>query len=207
MSEDLSDMIYIDVNSNLYIKNFWVYIDKDDNIDFFEINNLHELETKKYINKIKTQGLKGKLIDEELDKIIGDGNNDFIDEDDENNVRHYIHNPETKCIEYYDSYYDDPDLNEEDKQPYFEITGNCNLIDNKEFGLSNYEVYYINENTNTPIFYTTVRRDNPMYRISIYTNNTIKLNIIGTKIKTFEITINNKLITSKLINTCYTLNI
>jgi len=210
---DFNDIIYIDVNSNLYIKDYWVYINKNDELDFFKVNNLNKSKNKKLVNKFKTQGLKAKLIDEEIEKVIGDGDENFIDEDDENNVRHYVQNPETKYVEYYDDYIDDSDMNEEEKQPYFDINGNYKLIDNKKFGLSNYEVYYMNASTNMPIFYTTIKLDNPLYRISVFTNQIIKLNIIGTKIKSFEINITNInndtdiIITSKLIDTYYTLNI
>jgi len=200
---DIKNYISIDSNGNLYINNFWVYINKDDNIDFLKINNL-SFDNPKNTQKISNQLFKAKMINEEIDNVLnaGEGNN-FIDEDDQNNVAFFINNPETKYVNYYDridnDFYDNNINNS-----YYMIFGEYKLAKNNlNFDNSNYEAYFIDSKLNTPIFYTQIINDNAYYRISVYTNNTIKLNLIGTMIKTFSINIENDTITAEIINTHY----
>ena len=93
---NIYELVSIDSTGNLYIGDYWVYINKDDDLDFMKINNLSFEKPDKIIS-IKNQNLKAKMIDDEIENVLksGDGNN-FIDEDDENNVNFYVNNPETK---------------------------------------------------------------------------------------------------------------
>lgn len=197
---DIKECISIDVNGNLYINNYWVFINKDDEIDFlkikdltFNISKVDENNTKKLTNQL----LKAKMIEDELDNIInsGDGNN-YIDEEDQNNVQFYIHNPEAKYVNYYDI------NNDEFRDSYYILSGEYKLANNN-FDNANYEVFFIDSKLKTPIFYTQIVNDSPFYRITVFTDNTIKLNLIGTKIKTFIISIENDNINAKIINTEY----
>lgn len=195
---DIKNSISIDINGNLYINDYWVFINKDDDIDFLKINNLtfnipevNEGKTKKLSNQL----LKAKMIEDEIDTILngGDGNN-FIDEEDQNNVQFYINNPEAKYVNYYD-------INNDDyNDSYYQLFGEYKLANNN-FENANYEVFFIDSKLKTPIFYSQIVNDNPFYRISVFTNNTIQLNLIGTKIKTFNLSIENDNINVKLINT------
>jgi len=173
---DIQKLISIDNNSNVYIGNYWVYIDRDDNIDFLKISK--KLNTKETHNKkIANHKLKAKMIDEELEKI----DDNFYDEEDINNIQHYLSNPETKYVDHYDI---DKDIDD----AYYIINGDYNLCDHT-YDNSNYEAYFIDHKTNSTIFYSQIVGDNPFYRITFYTDNTVKLNLIGTKIKNFKLDI------------------
>ena len=76
-------------------------------------------------------------------------------------------------------------------------TGLGKLVDDIEicdngFGLSNYECIVINGDlsSNNVMFKTDIINDSPSYRIMIYDKH-VKLNIIGSMIKTYEIVINS----------------
>ena len=192
---NIQDIVSVDSTGNLYIGNYWVYINKDDELSFMKLESL-TFEKPDIFTKLTNQHLKRKMIDDEIDIALnnGDGNN-FIDEDDQNNVQFYINNPETKYVNYieYDGTNDD--------NSFYIINGEYKLaINNFKFENSNYEIYFMDSKINSPIFYTQIINDNSFYRISIYTDNTIKLNIIGTKIKTFKLNFDSNLnITSNLI--------
>ena len=191
-----TDIISIDSTGNLYIHDYWVYITKEDELGFIKIDKINFTKPDE-INNIKNQKFKAKMIDDEIDNVLnsGDGNN-FIDEDDENNVNFYLNNPETKYINYID-------YNEDDKtiDSYYILNGDYTLAQNNyNFDNANYEVYCI-DNNNTVTFYTQIINDNPFYRITISSDYSIKLNIIGTKIKTFKLIIENYIPRIELLNT------
>ena len=192
---NLKDLISIDLAGNLYINGYWVYINKDDELGFMKIDNLTFDKPKNIIN-VKNQNFKAKMIDDEIKNVLnsGDGNN-FIDEDDENNVNFYLNNPETKYINYIDY-----DQDENTIDSYYMLNGDYKLAQNNyNLDNANYEVYSIDNNIVT--FYTQIINDNPFYRITISSDYSIKLNIIGTKIKTFKLIIENCIPRIELINT------
>ena len=193
----LSELISIDCNGNLYIGNYWVYINKNDELDFMKLDKL-TFDKPDKINKVINQQLKATMIDKEIDKIMNDEDGDnFIDEEDQNNAEFYINNPETKYVNYVDF---ECDLNDE-SDSYYLITGDYKLAINEyNFTNANYEVYFVDIKNNSTIFYTQIINDNPFYRITVNSDNTIKLNLIGTKIKTFKLTYDTDNIKSELIN-------
>jgi len=193
----ISERISIDLAGNLYIDNYWVYINKDDELDFMKIDNLSFEKPDKVVS-IKNQNLKARMIDDEIENVLksGDGNN-FIDEDDENNVNFYVNNPETKYVNYIEY---DNDNDEISNDSYYMLNGSYKLAKNNyNFDNANYEVYFIDINIVT--FYTQIINDNPFYRITVSTDNYIKLNIIGSKIKTFKLILDNCIPRIELVNT------
>ena len=192
----ISERISIDLAGNLYIDNYWVYINKDDELDFMKIDNL-SFENPDKVVSIKNQNLKARMIDDEIENVLksGDGNN-FIDEDDENNVNFYVNNPETKYVNYIE--YDNND--EISNDSYYMLNGSYKLAKNNyNFDNANYEVYF--KDINTVTFYTQIINDNAFYRITVSTDNYIKLNIIGSKIKTFKLILDNSIPKIELVNT------
>ena len=192
----ISERISIDSAGNLYIDNYWVYINKDDELDFMKIDNLSFEKPDKVVS-IKNQNLKARMIDDEIENVLksGDGNN-FIDEDDENNVNFYVNNPETKYVNYIE--YDNND--EISNDSYYMLNGSYKLAKNNyNFDNANYEVYF--KDINTVTFYTQIINDNAFYRITVSTDNYIKLNIIGSKIKTFKLILDNSIPKIELVNT------
>jgi hypothetical protein len=191
----------IDHNSNLYINNFWISINKnndlegvyieqnDDNDNDKNDNNNKKVKIVEEIDKKINRKLQAKLIDDEIFKYK---END--DEDDIQMISNYIYNPETKYINYHQDY-DQDDDDTDDEEPYYDITGIADFTDNL-LDLSIYEFYYFG--LESIKFYTSIINDNPIYRISYFEySNEIKLNIIGDVIKTYKITFdkeNNKLI-------------
>jgi hypothetical protein len=186
----VQDIISIDSTGNLYIGNYWVYINRDDEISFLKIYNFNINNSTQTNNKIINQQLKAKLIDDEIDIALNNNDeNNFIDEEDQNNVEFYINNPETKYINYIEDVIDFDDIYD---TSYYMLYGDYKLAThNMDFDNANYEAYLVDTKTNATIFYTKIINDNPFYRITINTDNTIKLNLIGSKIKTFKINIDD----------------
>ena len=214
MTEEFLDNFSIDNNGNLYFNNYWLYINKDDQIDFFKIyqqNNNNKLISKVSTEiKEKEEPLQIKMIESEIEEL----KNKFNDVDNaydfsENDVLHfkkYVYNPELKFVKEkhqakeeeikYQLNHDNIVENDEDDeiyenndyQPYITINGDFNLNNNNFDDISNYEVYLIDNNN--LVSYTELVYDNPLYRISILNNNNkieLQLNIIGTKTITYDI--------------------
>ena len=96
----MEELISVDSTGNLYLGNYWVYINRDDELSFMKLDSL-TFEKPNTFNKLGNQQLKGKMIDDELEIALntGDGNN-FMDEEEQNNVQFFINNPETKYVNY-----------------------------------------------------------------------------------------------------------
>lgn len=200
--------IKIDRNSNLYINNHWISINKNNELDGILIKNKSENKSLTIIEKLDTKinrKLQAKLIDEEISKFIENDEEVFDDDDDINMISNYIYNPETKFINYHEEY----DSNDDNIEPYYDINGIAEISDNI-LDLSNYEFYYFGLDSNDLKYYTLIINDNPIYRISYYENlNELTLNIIGDIIKRFKIIedIENNTLSFKKINVNMTKNI
>ena len=205
MTSEFLERFSVDNNGNLYFDNYWLYINKDNNIDFFKVNNniISKVSTE---IKDKEEILQIKMIESEIEDLKNKFNDidnayEFTEED----VLHfnkYICNPELKFVkekhqvskeEQIKHQLNHDDIIEEDEddtninEPYIVISGDFNLNNNNFDDISNYEVYVI-ENNNL-VAYTEIVNDNPLYRISIVVNSNIQLqlNIIGTKTITYDI--------------------
>jgi hypothetical protein len=213
MSEEFLDHFSVDNNGNLYFDNFWLYINKEDNIDFFKVNNKNNNQIISKVSteiKEKEEILQIKMIESEIEELkdkFNDVDNAYdFTEHDVLHFKKYIYNPELKFvkekhqskeeqIKYQLNHDDIVEDNEDDEiyenndyQPYISIHGDFNLNNNNFDDISNYEVYLISNNN--LVSYTELVYDNPLYRISILNNNNkiqLQLNIIGTKTITYDI--------------------
>ena len=196
------DRFSIDKGGNLYFDDFWIYIDRDYNLNFYKVNlNKNIIKISEEINK-KEDPLQVKVIEKELDEIKSKMNDNEDYEYEEHEVIHlqnYLYNPELKYVK---TTYKEKINNNEDEdsnknndndteyqsdndEPCISINGDFNLIQT-DFDISNYEVFLLDSNKNL-MSYTEINNDDPLYRISIYENNRMDLNIIGTKTIQYEI--------------------
>ena len=190
---DFIESFSVDKSGNLYYNNFWININKEDHIDFYEVNlNKDNLQKVSKDVLLKEDPLQVKVIEKELEELQKKiNNNEEEQEFEETEVLHlqnYIYNPELKYIKsnHKDKLVEEETSDNEDwGEPYLEINGDFNIIDT-DFELSNYEVFFVNEFNNL-VSYTEIKNDNPFYRITIYPSNKIQLNIIGTKTITYKL--------------------
>jgi len=195
--------IKIDLNSNLFINDQWITINKENKLEAIKlnVNNFHK--DKIHINnKLDSNyALQAKIIDEKIKLLDDDEEIDADDEDDVQLLQNYIYSPETKYTNINNQilYDEDNELNSQDIEPYYDITGNPELSE-FELDLSLYEFYYFKTDENDLQYYTSIVNDNPIYRISYYEkDNIIKLNLIGYLIRTFKIQIDDDKINFQLI--------
>ncbi len=204
MTSEFLERFSVDNNGNLYFDNYWLYINKDNHIDFFKVNNniISKVSTE---IKEKEELLQIKMIEseiEDLKKKFNDEDNAYeFTEEDVLHFKKYIYNPELKFVKEkhqskeeqikYQLNHDDIIEEDEDEtkinEPYIVISGDFNLNNNNFDDISNYEVYVIDNNN--LVAYTELVNDNPLYRINILVNSKIQLqlNIIGTKTITYDI--------------------
>jgi len=202
--------IKIDSNSNLYINNHWISINKNNEFEaiFIENNETKSDDNSVKENKVKivekldkkiNRKLQAKMIDDEISKFID--NDEEVFNDDEDSIQiisNYIYNPETKFINYHQEY-DNEDDSVDDEEPYFDINGIAEFSSN-QLDLSCYEFYYFGSDSLDLKYYTRIVNDNPIYRISYYeSSNEIKLNVIGDYIKTFQIKTNKENLTLEFL--------
>ncbi len=204
MTSEFLERFSVDNNGNLYFDNYWLYINKDNHIDLFKVNNniISKVSTE---IKEKEELLQIKMIEseiEDLKKKFNDEDNAYeFTEEDVLHFKKYIYNPELKFVKEkhqskeeqikYQLNHDDIIEEDEDEtkinEPYIVISGDFNLNNNNFDDISNYEVYVIDNNN--LVAYTELVNDNPLYRINILVNSKIQLqlNIIGTKTITYDI--------------------
>lgn len=185
-----------DIYGNVFVKTkekyYLMTISTTDDIEWIELNNYEDLE--KVNNQIKysnikntyeKKSLKGKII-KEIDE------NESDEEEDENE---YFKNKKKICPE--DKLYTTEivDANEND-----DLETNENLYKFSKFGdnsvlpcldralevSSNYDTYVINGNTSY-VLLTLISNENSGYRVSIFLNGKVVLNIVGTKFNTYEL--------------------
>jgi len=198
-------MFGYDNNGNIYIIKLGEYyridIDKNDLIELIKLNNKHNIIEKKIeYKKINKQNmLHIKSIENALCEL-----EDMTDDDEDDKEKFadiyeqsedYRFNPEKKYFHSENNIYDSENDMENDRNII--IYENVNDIINKlnlDNDIPSYEALIINGNTksNDLIFRTEIINDQPLYRITVFTNieqNTgqIILNIIGTRIVKFNI--------------------
>ena len=138
--------IKIDSNSNLYINNHWISINKSNELEaiFIENNETKSDDDSVKENKVKivekldkkiNRKLQAKLIDDEITKFIENDEEVFNDDDDSIQIiSNYIYNPETKFINYHQEY-DNEDDSVDDEEPYFDINGIAEFSSNQYHSL------------------------------------------------------------------------
>ena len=198
--------IQYDINGNIYIF-------KDNDYYFININNEDSIELEKVINKnnITDNNIKIKKINRQNDLHIKTIENaiaeldDYDDDEDKDKFNDiydkyhsYIYNPEQR---FYHDETDNSDTNnsdddheytsfvEKDRNIKFYSELNKIIQTNFSFDIPMYETIIIDGDigTNNIIFRTEIINDQALYRLTIYTSGIILLNIIGTKIIKFLI--------------------
>lgn len=197
-----------DNNGNIYfLKDEKIYmfeINKDNQVSLFEINpnkitinlnntNEKNIENKKKINKQNALHIKSieNAIDE-IEELSDEEKEQYTDIAEQYNM--YKYNPEKRY------YKEEPHTIDSDDNDYesrieiyennYEKNNENNLIKiTSDFDMPSFETLIINGNENSTnlIFRTEIINDQPLYRITIYTDGIIYLNIIGTKIIKFNI--------------------
>lgn len=187
---DFQDRFSIDQAGNLYFDDMWVFINSSDNIDFYQMNLNKNVMKVSHDIKMKEDPLQVRVIDEELKEIrerfVDSDNEDEFGENEVLQLQNYLYNPEMKYIRPTIKNEDEEDYNE---TPYIMINGDFNQFET-EFDLANYEVFMLDSN-NSLSSYTQILNDNPLYRITVHSNNRIELNIIGTKSILYEMNIDS----------------
>jgi hypothetical protein len=202
---DLIERFSLDSKGNLYIDDYWIHINRDDHLDFYKVNMVTNNNFQKVSEeiKLKEDPLQIKVIETEIEEIKKKYNDDDNDqefgESEVFQLAKYIYNPELKYVKennhdnnVKDEENEGNEENEKDNyedddsyEPYIQISGDFNL-NNNDFAISNYEVYMVDSNNNL-LSYTEIQNDNPLYRITVSSDNKMQLNIIGTKIITYKI--------------------
>lgn len=221
LAHDSKGNIYFTVNDETYT----IWIDKKNDITFEKVKKDIDSEAVKVKygkidNLTKGLNLKAKVIDE----AIEEDDHEIEDDEEENsrrnyyklypedkyyNVDHEEFNDEDKssddvpiCYDaemlYDDSNYfesHDGDLNGE----YFRFYGLCD-VSSKILPLSIYDTFIYNgdETSNNLVFKSELVNDTSNYRIYIYTLGKIRINIIGSEQKIFNICYDDKLFAQQI---------
>jgi hypothetical protein len=184
MQSNLLERITLDRDGNLYLDNKWVYVNRDDELDFYELkintqNKINNMQIQDIPKNRKLEPLQVKMLDDEMSRIKNtyqdeESNYDFTD-DEVVSFQTLMYNPEYKYI--YEKENDDD--YDEDREPEIRIFGNVNII-NTNYNQSSYEVYIMGKYNNLEA-YTEILYNNPLYRITVFEIGEFELNIIGTK--------------------------
>jgi hypothetical protein len=206
----INGIFYHDINGNLYLeinnKYYVLIISLNDEIEFIEINdynNLVDVDVDNTINysQIKNtyekNSLKGKINNELEENENDDDDDDYINDTDEYYKNKYKAFPEDKLYTVDKNEDDDDDYNIYDNiiddtyQAHYVFSkyGSNSTIEclKKTLDcLANYDTFIINYNTSYVLatIESTIKSE---YRISIYTCGKISLNIVGSKIKMYNI--------------------
>jgi hypothetical protein len=211
MTHIIKMIIKYDINGNIYINDNWIYIDKNNDIkgelmkcniiDIIDEFNIDDVN----IKQIKKDKVNNMLRTHTIDELVKNYEEDVENRNDEdedyvNSITNYKLCPEDKLLLLEEKNINDPDDMYDENiydvytDVYYDIyksDDDIEMCDNG-FGLSNYECIVIKGDlsSNNVIFKTDIINDSPSYRIMIYDNH-VKLNIIGSMIKTYEIIINS----------------
>lgn len=212
ISDTIDVTVHHDVCGNIFLKfknSFYcLSIDQHDNIEFVEFfnftslpNNNDKINYSKIINTFEKKSLKGKLIkeldeqeyDEEVDEIENEGH--YItkyksypeeklyvsDNKQENDSNNESSNAVKLDDEYIEEYY----------EPYYKFSkyGEKAIVTCLEKSLEDmaiYDTFILNDNTSY-VYLTLQSEEKSNYRVSILTTGIFILNIVGSKIKTYEL--------------------
>jgi hypothetical protein len=188
--------LYYDVHGNIILKfgenHYFVDIDKNDELEFVEIENIDNLEEAEKKSKYKSikntneqYSLRGKAIDE-IEKERDEKENYFDDEYDDEDPDYkerYKYCPESK---YYYVIDEDDNLDEENSdndEHIYSKFGNNDIITcfYKTLGSSSlYDVLIFDKN-NKMVLKTIESKESNSYKVIITTCGEFELNIIGNK--------------------------
>jgi hypothetical protein len=221
----IDSTLYHDIHGNLYLKiedkYFVLLISVNDDLEWIEINDYNSLvkvnakiEYTQIKNTYEKNSLKGKIV-----KDLEDENYDE-DEDEIENEGHFVNKyksyPEDKLYttEFKEDVNDDEDIDIYDIPMYnFSKFGDSSIIkclDRTLNSPSNYDSFVMNGNTSY-VLSALQSKEKSSYRVSVFVTGKILLNIVGSKLKAFDLQFdvnqeNEMIITSKLIKTNVVLN-
>ena len=192
--------VKVDTNGNIYFVDgeeyYFLYIDGKNNLVLYLLNKERAIDIEKEDLKlkkiIKHTNLKSRIVNEQLD-VEDDETND--DEDEQRLIRHHLYNPEDKWYEIeHDNDEDDVVAKEEceEEDDEYIITYSFYGICDKSKYLLPYSIYdtiIINGDvTDTSVsFRSSIKNDSNYYNLTLYTMGYVKLNIIGSIIKQYEL--------------------
>lgn len=204
-SLELECVFYHDINGNLFLKindkYFVLFISSTDDIEWIELhdyNSLVKINTKIEYSEIKNtyekHSLKGKIT-KELEEDNADEYD--IDDDFDPDGQAYYQNkykayPEEKLYTTQEEPVDDSEIqNIDDLESYYKFSkfGNDNVItclDRSLEVLANYDTFIMNNNT-SHVLTTMQASEKSEYRVSLFTTGKIVLNVVGSKIKCYEL--------------------
>ena len=200
-SDDIIDgELFYDNNGNVILNinthYYFLSIDSRDNLEFIEIGDINNLilnDKSIDILNIKNISDKDSLRKKIIDKIEEDEDksvHSFSDEDDDEFSEHKLL-PENKY------YYVDGDYTHT-KTEYFNFAkadkdSIINLFDRYIDGLANFDTLIIDKTINKIHFSSELNHKNS-YRVTITLDGIFSLNVIGSKIITFDMSYNTSLI-------------
>jgi hypothetical protein len=206
--DNIINNIEYDDKGNIYIKKddeiYMLSIDRNDDIYFEKIINKiynEEYNKKNNIKKntiIETINLHNKTMENIMSEVDDNDLDDFNQEDVEDitkKYKEYKDNPEYKY--YNDNSYDDTydsDCYDDNIINAFDFYNSS--LDIKKSELIYEPVYFEfllldgDINSSKFIFRTSLKNNQPFYRISLYSDGTIQLNIIGTHIIYYKLNTN-----------------
>jgi hypothetical protein len=182
-------------NHNIYILN----IDSNDDIKLEKIINKIYNDNETVVSPIKKITTKNDLHMKSMAEAINEINeNEFEDYNQEqieeltNTYNNFVINPEYKYYNDEEIELSDEDCYDDDEPNKFVFYGNLNkskLLYDPAF----YESIILDGNQqNSQLYFRTHLYNNqPFYRITFFSNGIINLNIIGTKINTYQINFDN----------------
>jgi hypothetical protein len=185
---DVSGNVYLNINDNYYL----MTIDKNDDLEFYEVNK-NNLEVLEKMNNLEYQ----KIVDSDvptlkrkiLEKMEKENNseNESDDEEDLQNYKQkmkYLQEDKYFLIE---NEFGENNFENENFDFYKKDGTNNIILMNKGIsGFAIYDTYVRNENGD--VFESIIFNNDNSYRISFYKNlNTIELNIIGSAIKKYNL--------------------
>lgn len=210
--DNIIENIEYDDNGNIYIKKeddiYMLSIDRNDDIYFEKIiNKIYNKynNDKSNIKKntiIESINLHNKTMENIMSEVDKNDLDDFNQEDVEDITKKYNEYKDNPEYKYYNNdYYDDTyesDCYDDDIINTFEFYNSSTDIKKSELICEPvyFEFLLLDGDINSSkfIFRTSLKNNQPFYRISLYSDGTLQLNIIGTKIiyyklniKTFEL--------------------
>ncbi len=206
------DQIQYDDNGNIYIINknsndiYMLSIDRYDNLVLEKIIN-KQYNDNTIVSPIKKNKKQNDLQIKAISEAITEFNQNELEDYDENQIQEisdryteYSINPEYKFYNHEDDEQDNLSDSDNDSTCYDDNQDNkFNFYGNltKSYLLFDppcFETLVLTDLLQV-IFRTSIKNNQPFYRISFYSNNTIDLNIIGTKIISYSIDWNNLILT------------
>lgn len=199
--------LYYDNNGNIFMKLkdtwYWLTIDKNNNLDFVEIDydaltpvaSTHQLIKKKIKHVYTTDSLKAKAKQNLFDELEEhDSDDDGGDEEYrmyKDNLKYY---PEEK--HYYFAPEEEIETEDLDEQIFYvsSLTDEpcIKKLDRQFDSMSLYDTFVIDSaKGNSNIIFTLESNEKSAYRITIHSTNLFILNIVGSAIKHYSLCFND----------------